>query len=120
MAKFGKTGVTSDTPKKILFGAGTIHKNVTYDDTSHKWNFENSIMGATQGGSKITITPEFADIEADGAMVAVKGLKVKTGETAEMEINFLEITKDIIKSAKDVNCHGEDLCKSYHQRNQNH
>ena len=32
-------------------------------------------------------------------MVAVKGLKVKTGETAEMEINFLEITKDIIKSA---------------------
>ncbi len=29
MAKFGKTGVTSDTPKKILFGAGTIHKNVT-------------------------------------------------------------------------------------------
>lgn len=82
-----------------MFGAGTIHKNVTYDDTSHKWNFENSIMGATQGGSKITITPEFADIEADGAMVAVKGLKVKTGETAEMEINFLEITKDIIKSA---------------------
>ena len=99
MAKFGKTGVTSDTPKKILFGAGTIHKNVTYDESSHKWNFENSIMGATQGGSKITITPEFADIEADGAMVAVKGLKVKTGETAEMEINFLEITKDIIKSA---------------------
>ena len=46
MAKFGKTGVTSDTPKKILFGAGTIHKNVTYDDTSHKWNFENSVMGA--------------------------------------------------------------------------
>ena len=44
MAKFGKTGVTSDTPKKILFGAGTIHKNVTYDESSHKWNFENSIM----------------------------------------------------------------------------
>ena len=55
MAKFGKTGVTSDTPKKILFGAGTIHKNVSYDESSHKWNFENSIMGAKQGGSKITI-----------------------------------------------------------------
>lgn len=99
MSKVGKTGVTSDTPKNILFGAGTIHKNVTYDSTTKTWNFATSIIGATQGGSKITITPEFVDIEADGAMVAVKGLKVKTGETAEMEINFLELTKDIIKSA---------------------
>lgn len=99
MAKYGKTGVTSDTPKRILFGAGTIHKNLIYDDATKKWNFETSIMGATQGGSKITITPELADIEVDGAMVPVKGLKVKTGETAEMEINFIEITKDIIKSA---------------------
>lgn len=99
MAKVGKTGVTSDTPKKILFGAGTIHKNLTYNAEQKQWNFENSIMGATQGGSKITITPSFTNIEADGATVAVKGLKVKTGETAEMEIKFLELTKDIIKSA---------------------
>lgn len=103
MAKAGKTGVTTNTPKNILFGAGTIHKNLTYTagtgGASGSWNFEDSIIGATSGGSKITITPEFVDIEADGAMVAVKGLKVKTGETAEMEINFLELTKDIIKSA---------------------
>lgn len=145
MAKAGKTGVTTNTPKNILFGAGTIHKNLVYtapayvltsdsalvtgkdyytrsgnegsytytkvtspvvgsigtyyELTEGSWNFENSIIGATSGGSKITITPEFLDIEADGAMVAVKGLKVKTGETAEMEINFLELTKDIIKSA---------------------
>lgn len=145
MAKAGKTGVTTNTPKNILFGAGTIHKNLTYtapayvltsdsalvtgkdyytrsgnegaytytkvtnpvvgsigtyyELTEGSWNFEDSIIGATSGGSKITITPEFVDVEADGAMVAVKGLKVKTGETAEMEINFLELTKDIIKSA---------------------
>ena len=37
MAKFGKTGVTSDTPKKILFGAGTIHKNVTYYGCNTGW-----------------------------------------------------------------------------------
>ena len=145
MSKAGKTGVTTNTPKNILFGAGTIHKNLTYtapeyvltsdsalvtgkdyytrsgnegaytytkvtspivgnigtyyELTEGSWNFEDSIIGATSGGSKITITPEFLDVEADGAMVAVKGLKVKTGETAEMEINFLELTKDIIKSA---------------------
>lgn len=99
MSKAGKTGVTTGTPKRILFGAGTIHKNLKYDTTTNTWNFENSIVGATQGGSTITITPEFVDVEADGALVLVKGLKVKTGETAEMEINFLELSKDIIKSA---------------------
>ena len=103
MAKAGKTGVTTNTPKKILFGAGTIHKNLTYTagtgGASGSWNFEDSIIGATSGGSKVTITPEITTIEADGAMVKVKGLDVKTGEVAEMEINFLELTKDLIKSA---------------------
>ena len=144
--KAGRTGVTSNTPKNILFGAGTIHKNVAYTaptykattdvaittgktyytrsgsegsyvytkvtspvvgsigsyyevDTVGSWNFENSIVGATQGGSKLSIVPEFVDVEADGAMVLVKGLKVKTGETASMEINFLEISQDIMKHA---------------------
>ena len=103
MGKAGKTGVTTNTPKKILFGAGTIHKNLTYTagsgQTAGSWNFEDSIIGATSGGSKLTITPEITTVEADGAMVRVKGLDVKTGEVAEMEINFLEITKDLIKSA---------------------
>ena len=39
------------------------------------------------------------DVEADGALVLVKGLKVKTGETANMEINFLEINQDIMTHA---------------------
>lgn len=101
--KAGKTGVTTGTPKNILFGAGTIHKNVVYTagtgGASGSWNFDSTIIGATQGGSKLTITPEFVDVEADGALVVVKGLKVKCGETAEMEVNMLEITKDILKMA---------------------
>lgn len=91
------SGITSDTPKNIVFGAGTIHKGLTF--ASGKWNFEESLIGATQGGSKFTITPEITDIEADGALVKVKGLTVKTGETATMEVNFLEITPDILKMA---------------------
>ena len=97
--KAGKTGVTTGTPKNIMFGSGTIHKNLKYDSSSKSWNFEESIFGATSGGSKMTITPEFVDVEADGALVAVKGLKVKTGETAQMELNLLELTNEIIKSA---------------------
>lgn len=95
--KEGKTGVTKNTPKNILFGAGTIHKGLKYE--GGKWNFEESIIGATSGGSKFTIKPEIVKVEADGALVAVKGLEKKTGETAEMEINFLELTKEIIKNA---------------------
>ena len=95
----GKTGVSTETPKSIMFGAGTIHKGLAYSATNHTWNFADSCIGATQGGSKITITPEFTDVEADGALVLVKGLKVKVGETASMEINLLELTKQVIKDA---------------------
>ena len=97
MATEGKHGVTADTPKNILFGAGTIHKNLKY--TTNSWNFAESIIGATNGGSKLSIVPEFTDVPVDGALVAVKGLKVKTGETATMEINLAELTADIIKAA---------------------
>lgn len=95
--KEGKNGVTSNTPKNILFGAGTIHKGLKY--ATNAWNFETSIVGATSGGSKLSIVPEVTKVEVDGALVAVKGLSVKTGETATMEINFIELTEDIIKAS---------------------
>lgn len=97
MSKEGKTGVTANTPKNILFGAGTIHKNLKYEGSS--WNFAKSLMGATSGGSKLSIIPEVTKIEVDGALVPAKGLSVKTGEAATMEINFIELTKDIIKAS---------------------
>lgn len=89
------TGVTANTPKNIIFGAGTIHKGL--ECTDGVWNFAESLIGATQGGSKVTIKPEIKDIEADGALVKIKGLAVKTGETATMDINFLEITPELLK-----------------------
>lgn len=97
MLKAGKTGVTTNTPKNVLFGAGTIHKGLKCTGTT--WNFDESIVGATTGGSSLTITPEITPIEADGAWVATKGLKVKTGEVATMEVNFTEITKELLNAA---------------------
>ena len=103
MATAGKHGITADTPKNVLFGAGTIHKNLTYtageSGAAGTWNFADSIIGATNGGSKLSIVPEFTDITVDGALVAVKGLKVKTGETATMDINLAELSKETIKMA---------------------
>lgn len=99
MPRAGITGVSKNTPEKILFGAGTIHKNLKYDTSKNTWNFDESIWGATSGGSSLSIEPEFTDIEADGATVLVKGLKVKTSEKAEMEVNFLELSKEIITAS---------------------
>ena len=84
-----KTGITENTPKNIVFGAGTIYRDLKYETSK----FTGTIIGATQGGSKFTIT----DIEADGALVKTKGLTVKTGETATMEVNFLEVTPEILE-----------------------
>ena len=95
--KAGVNGVTANTPKNVLFGAGTIHKNLKY--TEDAWNFNESIAGATNGGSKLSIVPELVDIPVDGATVPVKGLKKKVAETAAMDVNFAELSEDIVVSA---------------------
>ena len=88
--------MTANTPKNIVFGAGTIHKNMTKEGNT--WS-GGTIVGATNGGSKLSIIPEFVDVPVDGANVLVKGLKVKTGETATMDVNFAEVTADVIAAA---------------------
>ena len=94
-SEFKVSGVTANTPKSIMLGAGTLYKNLTYnaDSATNKWS--GTIIGATSGGTKLTITPELLDIEVDGVLVKAKGL---AGETATIETNMVELTKDWIKS----------------------
>lgn len=99
MAKAGKNGVTKTTPQNIPLGAGTIHKGLVFDKTEQKWNFNESIIGATNGGNKVSIKGEILDIELDGAKVKVKGLAVKNGGTASMENNYAELTPELLKMA---------------------
>ena len=89
------SGITAKTPKNILLGAGTIHKGLTLE--GGKWNFEESLIGATSGGTKLSIVPEIKNIEVDGANGKVKGLTIKVGETAIIETNMVELTPDWIK-----------------------
>ena len=93
----GKNGVTADTVKNILFGAGTIHRGLKHEGNA--WNFEATLVGATSGGSKLSIVPEVYDVPVDGADVLVKGLRVKTGEKATLEVNFIELSTDVIAAA---------------------
>jgi hypothetical protein len=95
MGAIGKHGVSASTPENILLGAGTIHKNLKFE--TGKWTGE--IIGATSGGNKVAIAGEIVYIELDGALVKVKGLAVKQGGTATMEVNFAEIKTEILKAA---------------------
>ena len=93
-----KTGITSGTPAKILFGAGVYFQGVNYSESvaPTEEEIKAAIIGATQEGGTLTITPEFFAPELDGATVAVKELQNKVGETAQMEISYAELTADLM------------------------
>lgn len=91
----GKHGVTKETPKNILLGAGTFHKGLSFVDG--KW--EGTCIGATSGGGKVNIEGEYIDLDIDGALVLFKGKTVKKGGKASMEVNVAELSGDNIKMA---------------------
>lgn len=93
-----KSGITKGTPSKIQFGAGVFFQGVTYSETVAPTEEEMlaGIVGATQEGGKLTITPEFFAPELDGALVALKELQVKVGETANMETSMVEVSAERI------------------------
>lgn len=95
--EFKSSGITANTPKTVMLGAGTIHKGLTFAENA--WNFKESLICATSGGSKLSIVPEFYDVPVDGALVKVKGLTVKVGETATLEINPIEMKPEILNMA---------------------
>lgn len=100
--EFKSSGITENTPKTVMLGAGTIHKGLEFKTGSGStgaWNFEESLICATSGGSKLSIVPEFYDVPVDGALVKVKGLTVKVGETATLEINPIELKPEILNMA---------------------
>lgn len=84
------SGLTESTPGEILLGAGTIHRNIKIQEDG-TWNFDESLIGATTGGSKISIVSETKDVDVDGATVPVKGLRFKIGEKATLETSFIEM-----------------------------
>lgn len=93
------SGITDKTPGNILMGAGTIHKGLKFDKTTKKWNFDESLIGATSGGNKLKIVPEVVGVQVDGATVKVKQLQQKQGETASIEINLVELSPEMLKAA---------------------
>lgn len=110
-AEFKSSGITENTPKTVMLGAGTVHKGLKCE--AGVWNFTESLLCATYGGSKLSIVPEFYDVPVDGALVKVKGLTVKTGETATLEINPIELKPEILNMALIANINPNSTATGY-------
>lgn len=93
-----KSGITKGTPANIPFGAGVYFSGITYNEKIAPTEEEvlAAIIGATQDGGTVTITPEFFAPELDGALVAVKELQQKVGEEATIETSFAELTAELV------------------------
>ena len=93
-----KSGVTTGTPARVLFGAGVYFQGVTYSEDAPPTDEQilAALMGATQEGGTLTITPEFFRPEVDGVTVAVQELESKIGETGQMEVSFVELTPEYL------------------------
>lgn len=91
-----KHGITSQTIKNLVLGAGVIYKNLKFQ--SNDWT--GTVLGATSGGIKFNYEAQWLDIEIDGATVLIKGVsKQKIGETATLEGQMTELTEDILVTA---------------------
>ncbi len=108
------SGITAGTPAKIPFGAGVYFAGVEYSETVAPTaeEIKAKIIGATQEGGTLTITPEFFAPELDGATVAIKELQNKVGETAQMETSFAELTPELIQKMV-IGKVGESTDKKY-------
>jgi len=97
----GMTGITKGTPSKIPFGPGVYFQGLEFDALVAPTveQIKQAIIGATQDGGTLTITPEFFAPELDGATVKVAELQTKIGETAQMETSFAEMLAENIKKS---------------------
>ncbi|MGL4484662.1 MAG: X2-like carbohydrate binding domain-containing protein [Anaerovoracaceae bacterium] len=89
-------GITKETPQNIMLSAGAYYKNLKYVETGAAPGWSGDILGATSGGGKVAIAPEYMDLELDGASVKVRGGIQKVGETAQIEVNVTEFSKGLI------------------------
>lgn len=89
----GMHSVTQNTPSNILFGAGTYHRDMSFDKTTQKLT-TGTTLGATQGGGGLEIKGEIVPLELDGALVAFEGQDIMCGGAGIIEATYAEITPE--------------------------
>lgn len=89
----GPSGDISYTP----FDGDEFLTTVTYYEKYEGYGGEK--IGVTKEGTKVSITPEYTDIEVDGVLVKMQGLTRKTGEKATIEAVVVDMNIQNISSA---------------------
>lgn len=86
--------------KASFIGTEKGYEPAVGDFVTGAWDdSEENVLGATSGGNKLSIVPEITPIEVDGAVVEIKGLNQKTGETGTIEVNLAQHTMESLKRA---------------------
>ncbi len=83
-------GITGDTAERILLGPGAVY--IGDPDTG-------TLLGATKGGNEFVVERTIKDLEPDGALGKVKGLRLRERVEARLTVRLIEVTEDIIEKA---------------------
>lgn len=86
-----KTGISADTPDRIIIDAGAVYLN--YGLGSQR------LLGATRGGNEFNLNRTSKNIEIDGLKGAVKGLKRIIEVNPQITANLLELSVDNLIAA---------------------
>lgn len=114
-ANLPKTGYTSNTPDSFLLNAGAWVKNLKWDSTAKKWEYD--LIGATSGGSKITLKNNYRQVEVDGVFTIPVGADMIESAEGTAEMNFIEVTVENLKTAllaESTETDGSEFPEGYH------
>jgi len=88
----------------IIIDAGVVYKD--YEETGE------TTLGVTRGGTTFSVTPEYKELERDGARGKEKGLKRLTNLSVQLSTNLMSLTKENMKDALGVADAGTDIINS--------
>lgn len=86
-------GVDENTYRKFVIDSGEVRLGYTNESS------RGTRLGATRGGSTLTIEQEIKTMEVDGAKGPVKGSRRIVKSMAKLEVNFIEFSTDLVSLA---------------------
>lgn len=95
-ANLPKTGYTTDSPKHFLADAGVWVRDFSYDSETKQFTY--ALIGATSGGSKITLKYNYRQVEVDGVFTTPVGADMIESAEGTAELTLIEFSKETLKT----------------------
>lgn len=91
MKKYATHGITTETVKNFMVGAGAVYVN--FDEPDER------LLGATSGGNSFNIEQDVREAEPDGRPGPVKGMRDIVEVRARLSVSLMEMTTENFKLA---------------------